>query len=52
MKKEETLELSISNYGDGPTNTPEVISIKWEEVDDQDFLCKTLGHFRIRSAAQ
>lgn len=52
VKKEETLELSISDYGNGLSNTPEVISIIDEDADDKDFLCKTSGHFRVQSGAQ
>ncbi|KAB5515063.1 hypothetical protein PHYPO_G00250750 [Pangasianodon hypophthalmus] len=46
VMKEETLELSISNHGNGLTNTPEVISIKEEEADDKDFLyCEVCQSF-------
>ncbi|KAF5890770.1 histone-lysine N-methyltransferase PRDM9-like, partial [Clarias magur] len=34
VKKEETLELNISNHEDNLDNTPEVISIKEEEDPD------------------
>lgn len=41
VKKEETLDLSISKLGDDVSNAPQVISIK--EEADKDYLCKTLG---------
>ncbi|MCJ8732106.1 hypothetical protein PDJAM_G00207050 [Pangasius djambal] len=44
VKKEETLELNIYNHGDDADNTPEVISIKEEDPDSKDYLCKTSGH--------
>lgn len=48
VEKEETLELSINNHGNDFTKTPDVkISIKEEEADDKDFLCKTSGHFTL-----
>ncbi|XP_053502367.1 histone-lysine N-methyltransferase PRDM7-like [Ictalurus furcatus] len=44
--KKETLELSISNHGNGFDNTPEIISIKEEEADDKDFLyCEVCKSF-------
>ncbi|MCI4392305.1 hypothetical protein PGIGA_G00144440 [Pangasianodon gigas] len=52
VKKEETLELSISNHGNDLNNTPEVISIKEEEADNKVYLCKTSGHLRVQSGAQ
>lgn len=50
--KKETLELSISNHGNSFHIIPEVVSIKEEEADVKDFLCKTLGYFRVQSGAQ
>lgn len=42
VKKEETLELNIFNHGERHSNGPEVLSIKEEETDNEDCLCKTL----------
>ncbi|XP_060793225.1 histone-lysine N-methyltransferase PRDM9-like isoform X2 [Neoarius graeffei] len=38
VKKEETLDLNIYNHGDDFDNTPEVIAIKEEEADNEDYL--------------
>ncbi|MCJ8732142.1 hypothetical protein PDJAM_G00207520 [Pangasius djambal] len=38
VKKEETLELNIYSHGEDFDNTPEVISIKEEEADSEDYL--------------
>lgn len=43
MKTEETLELNTDGRGDEFDNTPEVISVKEEEADHEDYLCKTSG---------
>lgn len=48
VKKEETLELSISNHGNDFINTPTIISVKEEEADDKDSLCKTSKHLRVQ----
>lgn len=45
VKKEETLELNIYSHGDDHDNLPELISIKEEDPDYKDFLCKISGHF-------
>lgn len=52
VKTEETLELSISNHDNNLTNTTEVISIKVEEADNKEYLCRIIGHFRVQSVAQ
>lgn len=53
VKKEETLELSISTHGDTLTNTPEVISIIEEDIDEKEFLCRTSEHFsKVQLGAQ
>lgn len=43
VKKEESLELNGYNHEDDLNNTPDVISIKVEEDDTEDYLCKTSG---------
>ncbi|KAI5620718.1 histone-lysine N-methyltransferase PRDM9 [Silurus asotus] len=46
VKKEEMLELSIDNYVINVSNTPNVISVKVEEADHQDFLyCEVCKSF-------
>ncbi|MCI4378004.1 hypothetical protein PGIGA_G00210010 [Pangasianodon gigas] len=46
VKKEETLELNISNRGDNRRNRPDVISIKEEEADHEDNLyCEVCKSF-------
>lgn len=39
--KKERLELDISDHEDDLDNTPEVISIKVEDPEHNDYLCKT-----------
>lgn len=43
VKKEESLELNGYNHEDDLNNTPDVISIKVEDDDTEDYLCKTSG---------
>lgn len=43
VKKEETLELNMYNHGDDFDNTPEVIAIKEEDADNEDYLCKIIA---------
>ncbi|XP_060784444.1 zinc finger protein ZFP2-like isoform X1 [Neoarius graeffei] len=46
VKKEETLELNICNYGDDLENPPEELSIKEEESDNKDYLyCEVCKSF-------
>lgn len=44
VKKEETVELNINNRLDSINNPPAVLSIKGEDPDNKDDLCKTSGH--------
>lgn len=44
VKEEEALELNISNHRERHSDGPEVLSIKEEETDNEDCLCKTSGH--------
>lgn len=41
VKKEEMLELNISNHGNEVDTTAEVFSVKEEASDSKDFLCKS-----------
>ncbi|XP_060784448.1 histone-lysine N-methyltransferase PRDM9-like isoform X1 [Neoarius graeffei] len=46
VKKEETLELNICNYGDDLENPPEELSIKEEDPDNKDYLyCEVCKSF-------
>lgn len=41
VKKEEMLQLNIYNHGHAFNTMPEVLPIKEEESDTEDFLCKS-----------
>ncbi|XP_060756733.1 histone-lysine N-methyltransferase PRDM7-like isoform X2 [Neoarius graeffei] len=46
VKKEETLELNISNHGDDLDNPPERLSINMEDHDNKDYLyCEVCKSF-------
>lgn len=55
VKKEETLELKIDDYEDDLDNTPEDISVKEEDPDTKNYLCKAtleLPHYTLSSALE
>ncbi|XP_060756709.1 histone-lysine N-methyltransferase PRDM7-like [Neoarius graeffei] len=46
VKKEETLELNIYNYGDNLNNPPEGLAVKMEDPDNKDYLyCEVCKSF-------
>ncbi|XP_060799622.1 histone-lysine N-methyltransferase PRDM9-like [Neoarius graeffei] len=50
VKKEETLELNIYNYGDDLDNPPEGVSVKVEDPDNKDYLyCEVCKSFFLNN---